>query len=56
LKKLSLTIFTNNFITTLLGNFPHEIESMTKNYPELQGVNLNYAGGHAWPPDLNFDL
>jgi hypothetical protein len=25
LKKLSLTIFTNNFITTLLGIFPHEI-------------------------------
>jgi hypothetical protein len=25
LKKLSLAIFTNNFITTLLGIFPHEI-------------------------------
>jgi hypothetical protein len=23
-KKVSLTIFTNNFITTLLGIFPHE--------------------------------
>jgi len=25
LKKLSLTIFTNNIITMLLGIFPHEI-------------------------------
>jgi len=25
LKKLSLAIFANNFITTLLGIFPHEI-------------------------------
>jgi hypothetical protein len=25
LEKLSLTIFMNNFITTLLGIFPHEI-------------------------------
>jgi hypothetical protein len=25
LKKLSLTIFANNFVTMLLGIFPHEI-------------------------------
>jgi hypothetical protein len=24
------------------------------NYPEFLVANLIYAGGHAWPPDLNF--
>jgi hypothetical protein len=25
-----------------------------ENYPEFPFANLNYAGGHAWPPDLHF--
>ena len=28
--------------------------SLMENYPEFPFTNLNYAGGHAWPPDLHF--
>jgi hypothetical protein len=43
LKKLSLTIFTNNFITTLLGIFPYEIAKLEAQPTEPVSLNLSFC-------------